>query len=228
MPTNFPSDKKIKRGDIASFSADGIACVKWKDNQAVLLLSNFISPIQTVLVQRRSAGRKERMDVPCPLVVKEYNKAMGGVDLMDQKKVTYEVDRRSKIKYYLRIFFYLLDIGVNNAYICYMKLQAKNANTPALTSLEFRQAVARSLIGSFSSHQRGVTGIVQTQIRVATFTQPITPEHQMAKGDSRKRCAYCTKSKVENRTFNYCTVCEVHLYFIVARNCFQEFHNAKT
>ncbi|KAG0419488.1 hypothetical protein HPB47_004067 [Ixodes persulcatus] len=125
MRTNFPSDKEMKRGDIASFSVDGIACVKWMDNRAVLLLSNFISPVQTVLVQRQSAGRKEKMDVHCPLVVKEYNKAMGGVDLMDQKKVTYEVDRRAKIKYYLRICFDLLDIGVNNAYIYYMKLQAK-------------------------------------------------------------------------------------------------------
>lgn len=36
MPSNFPSDKEMKRGDIASFSADGIACVKWMDNRAVI------------------------------------------------------------------------------------------------------------------------------------------------------------------------------------------------
>lgn len=77
----------------------------------------------------------------CPLPLDCY--------LMDQKKVTYEVDRRSKVKYYLSVFFELLDIGVNNAYICYMKLQAENSNIPALNLLEFRQAVARSLLAAF-------------------------------------------------------------------------------
>ena len=30
---------------------------------------------------------------------------MGGVDLSDQMKVTYEVDRRSRFCFYLRVFF---------------------------------------------------------------------------------------------------------------------------
>ncbi|KAH7974905.1 hypothetical protein HPB49_021154 [Dermacentor silvarum] len=105
MPSNFLSDKEMKRDDIASFSPKGIACVKWMDNRAVVFLSNFISPVENVHVQRRCAGNKQKMDVHCPLVLEKYNKFICGVDLMDQKKVTYEVDRRSKIKYYLRVFF---------------------------------------------------------------------------------------------------------------------------
>ena len=44
---------------------------------------------------------------------------MGGVDLMDQKTIIYEIDRKAKIKYYLRIFFDLMDIAVNNAHCIY-------------------------------------------------------------------------------------------------------------
>lgn len=60
MPRNFPSDKEMKRDGIASFSADGIACVKWMDDREVILLSNFISPVEYVLAQRRCAGKKEK------------------------------------------------------------------------------------------------------------------------------------------------------------------------
>lgn len=97
-----------------------------------------------------------------------------------------------------------------------MKLQAKNVNIPPLASLEFRQAVAQSLVGRFSSRQRGMTGIVQTQRLVVTLTQP-EPRHTK-----------WPKPKVENHTLNYRVVCEVHLCFTVARNCVQKFHNAKT
>lgn len=41
MPRNFPSDKEMKRDGIASFSADGIACVKWMDDREVILLSQL-------------------------------------------------------------------------------------------------------------------------------------------------------------------------------------------
>ena len=44
---------------------------------------------------------------------------MGGVDLTDQLKECYEIDGRSRIKYYMRIFFDLIDIGTNNSYIVY-------------------------------------------------------------------------------------------------------------
>ena len=42
---------------------------------------------------------------------------MGGVDLSDQMKVTYEVDRRSKFRFYLRVFLNFLDIAVANSKI---------------------------------------------------------------------------------------------------------------
>ena len=37
---------------------------------------------------------------------------MGGVDLFDQMKVSCEVDRRSKVRFYLRVLFDFLDISV--------------------------------------------------------------------------------------------------------------------
>lgn len=65
------------------------------DNKAVHFLTNFLSPIDTDTVKRRQAGSAQKIDVKCPKIVINYNKSMGGVDLMDQRKVCYELDRRS-------------------------------------------------------------------------------------------------------------------------------------
>lgn len=111
LPKTAPVDKKMKRGDIYSTSFQGISYVKWMDNRAVHLLTNFLSPIETTQVKRRQVGSAEKIDVKCPSIVSHYNKSMGGVDLMDQRKVCYKIDRRSKIKYYLRLFFDLFDIS---------------------------------------------------------------------------------------------------------------------
>lgn len=100
-------------------------------------------------------GSGNKINVVYPEVVVKYNKNIGGVDLMDQKKLCYEVDWKAKIKYYLRLFFDILGIVINNSYIIYCKLhEAKYVEGTELVSLEFRQVVARSLIGSFSSRQR--------------------------------------------------------------------------
>lgn len=85
MPKGFPTDKEMKRGDISTFSCDGMSCVKWMDNKAVFMLSNFISPVPTKTALRRSAGTTQKAEIRCPVIVSTYNKWMGGVDLMDQK-----------------------------------------------------------------------------------------------------------------------------------------------
>ena len=77
---------------------------------------------------------------------------MGGVDLSDQMKVTYEVDRRSKFRFYLRVFFDFLDIAVVNSKIVYNKIES----APSLSSLDFRYSIAQTMIRKFSSRKRAV------------------------------------------------------------------------
>ena len=124
IPKNVSLDKNMKRGDIYTSSFEGISFVKWMDNRAVTLLTNFLSPVETD--RRRIAGSAKKINVKCPKAIMHYNKNMGGVDLMDQRKSFYELDRKSKIKYYLRLFFDLLDISGHNSYVIYTECKAKN------------------------------------------------------------------------------------------------------
>ena len=54
-----------------------------------MLLPNFISPEEHIIVKRRKAGTADRIEVKCPEMVVRYNKYMGGVDLMDQLKTSF-------------------------------------------------------------------------------------------------------------------------------------------
>ena len=60
----------------------GLIVVKWVDNKVVELASNYvgINPVESV--NRWSKKDGGRVDVPCPQIVKQYNKAMGGSILL--------------------------------------------------------------------------------------------------------------------------------------------------
>ena len=98
-------DKQVKRGDCESLFSDNIMACEWMDNRSVLLLSSSLEGMNDILsVQRREKGSKTKSLIPCPKVVKLYNSDMGGVNLMDQRTAAYCLDRKSSVRYYLRIF----------------------------------------------------------------------------------------------------------------------------
>ena len=58
----------------------------------MILLSNYHSPNVVQEINRRVKGSKEKVKISCPAVICVYNTYIGGVDLCDQMKVSYEVD----------------------------------------------------------------------------------------------------------------------------------------
>ena len=122
---------------------------RWKISQL------YFYPITSTQRRRNKLnvkGSKDKVKVTCPLVIQEYNQFMGGVSLSDEMKVTYEVDRRSKFRFYLCIFFNFLDIAVVNLKIVYNKIES----APSLSSLDFRYSIAQTMIWNFSSRKRAV------------------------------------------------------------------------
>lgn len=182
----------------------------------VLLATNIEENHGEVTVQRRQKGTAEKARVKCPMVVSNYNTYMGGVDLIDQRKSYYELDRKSKFRFYLRIFFDLMDISCVNAFIVFNQRFPKR-----MKLVQFKEAVADSLTRRFSSRKRSFPQ--SRQIQPAKIIKT-SADHLPVFRDSRRRCVYCSQTKEEQRTFIECSTCNVSLCLVKNRNCFQEFH----
>jgi len=134
------------------FSSDGKLCiVRWLDNKPVSLLSTYLHSEPLFNVSRWSKIKQTRIDVPCPNIVGEYNRHMGGVDLSGMLLALYKIDRRSK-KYYNRIIYYLLGVCIVNAWIIY-----KINTGEKIGLLEFTIEVALSLMYAGKQLQDKVT-----------------------------------------------------------------------
>lgn len=115
LPT-LEDAKNMKRGDFDySVSEGNVIYYRWMDNKVVHLISTFHQPEKVSTVKRKLKDGS-KVDVTCPQVLKDYNQNMNNVDVFDQLKSSYAIDRRSK-KWWHRIFWHFLDAALVNSYI---------------------------------------------------------------------------------------------------------------
>jgi DNA excision repair protein ERCC-6 len=65
-------------------SDNNVMIVQWKDNRVVYMGSNTVGIGPIKKVKRYSQEAKMKIDVPQPACFTEYNKGMGGVDILDR------------------------------------------------------------------------------------------------------------------------------------------------
>ena len=166
---------------------------KWMDNQSVLFLSSALEGIMTYYQFREEKkGSKSNSLVPCPKVVKLYNGSMGGVDLMDQRTAAYRLDWKSSVRFYLCIFFDLMDIACANSYLIY---NMKHPNK--LSLLDYKIVVAKKVIQYHQSRNRAVPMSRPSLRKNQPESIAKWPDYQMM----WKQCTYCAMEGKENRTF---------------------------
>lgn len=67
--------------------------LKWHDKREIMMLSTFhVSDTQSV---KSRQGDKNK-----PVVIIDYNRNMGAVDMADQMLQSYQVERKRKVWYY--------------------------------------------------------------------------------------------------------------------------------
>ena len=93
-------------------------------------------------VTKNVRGRDDT--VKKPVVIENYNKYMSGVDLHDQFNKYYEHSRKS-VKWWKKVFFWLLEASVTNAYIL-KKLSTEPSFRQKITLLKFREELVAELV----------------------------------------------------------------------------------
>ncbi|MGH0136951.1 UNVERIFIED_CONTAM: hypothetical protein FKN15_037488 [Acipenser sinensis] len=96
LKTDKEMSKKGRGSHDEVRSRDGkVVLLKWFDNRSVVLASNFVTVGDEDEVERLEQKERWFVKVKRPEVVKKYNKAMGGVDKLDQLISLYRIDIRS-------------------------------------------------------------------------------------------------------------------------------------
>lgn len=234
-------DKQLAfRGDFdyATECNSGIVAVKWKDTATVTLVSSFVGPEPCGEISRWSAKDRQKVKIPCPQIVLEYNKHMGGVDLSDMLNSLYRVEHKSS-RWYLRIVFYVLSTALVNSWLLSRRDKQTNGRDE-FPLLDFALEIAEGLCNCGKSaltppRKRGrppqespsptTTPPPPARKKRAVFFLPATDSRYDQVGHypifaSRMRCRLCKNGYTQWR----CRKCDTYLCLNRHKNCFYEFH----
>ena len=220
IPCVIKEKEKMDRGEHRFQTKGQIAAIKWQDRKPVTVLSAGFNPSSVVKINRKNKdGTKS--EVSCPIAIAKYNKVMGGVDRFDQFRERYAIGRRS-LKWWHRIFFYLIDLAIVDAFILW-SVDRPNGNS--CDQLNFRLRLARQLIGDHSTRKRKGPPIafLAHKKHVPDDVRLVGVGHHMPRvGPTFRRCRLCSSAAHEQRTRCVCTACDVPL---CTEPCFRKFHS---
>ena len=125
----------------------GVIIVKWFDNNAVHIASNYVGVKPMGIVERWSQKDQKKKNIQCPQLVLQYNKGMGGVDLADMLISLYRMKIKTR-RWYIKIFWHLVDMAKVNAWLLYCGHcdQLGIPEKQRLSSLDFALEIAECLI----------------------------------------------------------------------------------
>lgn len=135
-----------------------MSCMAFVDRKAVLLLSSVYAPIPAPTASWPTVPRRVNgivTDLETSPVHKAYTEFMRGVDVADQLRGSYTCQTRSH-KWWHKIFFYLQDTSLVNAFILYKVAAEELGKIPQL-HLHFQLGIADELSQLWALHKGSVS-----------------------------------------------------------------------
>ena len=230
LPLLARQKTQLAKGQYKWRSKDNTAYVVWQDTKPVHVLSTAFDPTVVGNVNRTQTDGTTAL-VSCPEVVCQYTGRMGGVDRFDERRGRYSVSRRSR-KWWMRIFFFLVDSAIANSLVLYNSVHPGNP----VTMLMFRRDLFRCLVNNYTSrHRRSSlqgTAFVSRKSRRNPIMHkgPGVPDsirlsavgaHMPQQIAQYRRCRACSSQKNNKRSKIICSACGVSL---CVHPCFADFH----
>ena len=219
--------KQIEKGDYRCATVGRgeslVHCFAYHDRNLVRFVTNaFPLSMTTKGVVREASGLLVKRDIP-PLVP-AYNKFMGAVDRTGQLRKYYGNDRRC-MRPWLRIFFHLFDLAVNNAFLLY-KHDCKRCKVKPNDLLAFRTELVHTLLdGVRKSRKRPALPQpcpdgASDPCRLARVKDVLDREGKPLK---KGKCYNCLQKRPKKCSFTSyaCSHCRVRLCLIP---CYDEYH----
>ena len=194
----------------------GLVC--WKDKDIVYCMSNTTSTEGVGECKRRSANGI--ITIKRPNIIGEYNKYMGGVDLADMRRLHCNSTIMGSNRWWLKLFFYLLDVGTANALVLYRLTQTDKGSNMSI--VDFKKEIVQELCKK----------VFRKKERKKIEEEP-KHEQEPIEGDTRLCCAYCACFGIKRRTRFRCMhpECLIPLCAIgsgkTAMDCFVRCHETE-
>ena len=208
---------KLQKGETKAFTHGNNVCLAWRDKRNVFMATNAHGT-DMVTLPSKVPGKPDRRK---PKMIEDYNHAMGGVDKADQMGIYYCFQRKS-IKWWKKVFFWLLEISVVNSYILYKE----TTPTRPHTHLAFRHLLVKNLVCHLDFSERPRPG----RRRVRDSLERLQAGKHFLSTGNRRDCVVCSdRSRGGERhlTNYYCSTCSdkppLH-----PTQCFEEYHTLKT
>jgi Transposase IS4 len=161
--------------------------------------------------RRTSTGR---ICIERPIVIGEYNKYMGGVDLADQRRLHANSTIMGHHRWWMKLFFYLLDVGTANSLILYNTAMTGKRD---LTISEFKKKLVMALVGS----------------KLELVPKPVNLVHELVRTERRHMCVHCGLMGVTKCTRYVCAAegCRLPLCSVgtgkAKMDCFASVHRSE-
>ena len=176
--------KQLERGDIKrhvyTYRSKGKLCtaglVCWKDRDIVYCLSNESDTVSFDSCTRRT--KDGLVTIRRPRSISDYNKYMGGVDLADMRRLHCNSTIMGQNRWWLKLFFYLLDVGTSNALVLH-----NFTRQTAMTVVDFKMCLVQGFLGD----------------RMRPVPEAVV-DHLPLRTNGRYRCVYCSLFNKMKRT----------------------------
>ena len=190
---------------------------KWVDNSVINILSNFVG-VEPIRELERSCRKENlRKNIPCPQIVQQYNRSMGGVDLADMLLSLYRIPCKTK-RWYQKIFWHLIDMAKINAWILYRR-HFPQTGKPHKDQKSLLQFSLANKVTPSSSRGRPTTGKKPTQVLPITDVRFDQVAHRPSLPTNKNICRLCSMT-----CRMQCSKCKIFLCLLADRDYFVDFH----
>jgi hypothetical protein len=155
------------RTEQGATSHAGLVC--WRDWNMVYCLSNNTNNFEFDKCSHR--GISGIIKIPGPLSIANYNKYMGGVDLADMHCLHCNSTIMCQKRWWLKLFFYLLDVRTLNALVLHNVLARIRATdemtySPSMNIVDFKMQLVESLVGRWMDNQHVVEAVEHIHVHI--------------------------------------------------------------
>ena len=241
---------KLEWNTLLAKVVDNTLCLAWQDNNIVLALSNVHTvhkaedfrikakerPAKTSTngrIVRQVFGAESTKELQIPCFIDDYNQYMGGVDLANQFRESYETHRIT-LRVWWPLFYWLIDVACINAYRLYQLYQGQLGGKP-FSHLEFRVQLINRLL-EYSTQAK--LQYLQTNLGgQRLFSPEFQHIHYWIKRPKADNCRWCLYELQRQRVLNKgaiskarpkrsrggCVFCKVALY--AEGECWSMYHS---